>query len=284
MRTHNKIKNVAIIFELLTRQLTADILSKKDSKAISIIREHFSADSELFKELECYNTLLKTKYDSENKAELLINEVIKQRKKINLKKLEEQKYNLIKTIKETYDIDSFFNYRLANYKILASIYRLFESKKISPADVVTAKFTIIENICQKSVANNIIIDEIQEEYNKLDKTTRKLAFKFLVKIFNEKYDGLNKDQKTLLSEYVNSISNSPALTDAVNKRIPKLKADLLKLNKHTDDDIVKIKINEVVSRLDSLIKGGIVNDETILSILRYYQLQVELKEIIKKEK
>jgi hypothetical protein len=282
MRTHNKLKNTGIIFDLLSRQLTQDILSKKSSKAIVIIREYFSPDSELLKDLECYNLLTKTKYDNENKAELLINEVIKQRKKINLKKLDEEKYNLIKIIKENYDINTFFNYRLGNYKTLASIYRLFESRKLSPTDVVTAKFTILENICQKSVAKDVVVDAIQEEYAELDKTTRKLVFKLLCKNFNEKYGSLTKDQKNLLSEYVNSVSNSPALTEYVNIQIPKLKKSLLRLNKEVEDSVVQIKVNEVISRLDGLTKGGVANDEAILSMLRYFQLVSELKGTIKK--
>ena len=40
--THSKIKNTGILFELLTRQITADTMTGvKDSPALSIIREHY---------------------------------------------------------------------------------------------------------------------------------------------------------------------------------------------------------------------------------------------------
>ena len=42
---HNKIKNTGILFELLTRQITADILEGKDnnkSASVSLVKEFFS--------------------------------------------------------------------------------------------------------------------------------------------------------------------------------------------------------------------------------------------------
>ena len=281
MQKHNKIKNVGLVWELLTRQLTQDVLSNKPSKAMKILREHFTPDSELFKELECINVLTKTKYDNPAKAELLVSEVVKQRKKLNHKKLNEEKYNLIKVIKENYDIDNFFSFRVSNYKVLASIYQLFEAAKLSPADVVAAKFTIIENVCQKNIAKDVVVDAIQEEYSQLDKTTKSLVFKLLVKSFNERYENLSKEQKSLLSEYITNISNSPALTEAINIRIPKLKISLEKLGKSVTDDVVKIKLTEVCGRLDTMLKGGRVTDEHVLSLLRYYALKEELRQSIK---
>ena len=41
---HNKIKNTGILFELLTRQITADILEGKDdnkSASVSLVKEFF---------------------------------------------------------------------------------------------------------------------------------------------------------------------------------------------------------------------------------------------------
>ena len=35
---HSKIKNTGILFELLTRQITADILSNKEGNAVNILK------------------------------------------------------------------------------------------------------------------------------------------------------------------------------------------------------------------------------------------------------
>ena len=46
---HSKYKNTGILFELLVRQITADTLSGKDSKATNILKKYF-VKTELGKE------------------------------------------------------------------------------------------------------------------------------------------------------------------------------------------------------------------------------------------
>ena len=52
---HSKYKNTGILFELLTRQITSDILSgRKEPKAIPILEKYFNRNKELGKELVLY--------------------------------------------------------------------------------------------------------------------------------------------------------------------------------------------------------------------------------------
>jgi hypothetical protein len=62
------------------------------------------------------------KFPSEIKSQMLIEAVLKSRKKIDRAKLKEEKYQLIKTITEYFDIISFFQTKVQNDKLLASIY------------------------------------------------------------------------------------------------------------------------------------------------------------------
>ena len=76
---HNKIKNVGVLFELLTRQITSDTLNgtkERKSPAISILKENFKKDSILLKEYNLYKALQKQKYKTEGKAEKFIDIVI----------------------------------------------------------------------------------------------------------------------------------------------------------------------------------------------------------------
>ena len=57
---HSKYKNTGILFELLTRQLTADTIADNQPKALSIIQKYFSGNSNLLKE-EDENGLLSEK-------------------------------------------------------------------------------------------------------------------------------------------------------------------------------------------------------------------------------
>ena len=42
---HSKIKNTGILFELLTRQITADVLAGKSTKSVSILKKYFNENS-----------------------------------------------------------------------------------------------------------------------------------------------------------------------------------------------------------------------------------------------
>ena len=82
-KKHNKIKNTGILFELLTRQVTVDVLNNENnSSAIKILKEFFNTTTELGKENELYKILLEKKYKNRNHADMLIEAVIKNRKKI----------------------------------------------------------------------------------------------------------------------------------------------------------------------------------------------------------
>ena len=98
---HSKIKNTGILFELLTRQITADVLNGKDSKAVGLVKKFFNEDAPLGKELQLYRLLSEKHYESEHKANELLEVVLQSRKKITNSQLRNEKYNLIKQIKET---------------------------------------------------------------------------------------------------------------------------------------------------------------------------------------
>ena len=125
-KKHSKIKNTAILFELLTRQITVDVLnSKENTSAVKILKEFFNPKTQLGREYELYKVLLEKKYRNSDQASILLEAVIKNRRKLSNRQLKNEKYNLIKTIKETYDINEFFKSRIPNYKVLASIYNVF---------------------------------------------------------------------------------------------------------------------------------------------------------------
>ena len=109
-KTHNKLKNVGVLFELLTRQITSDTLSSnKKSPAINIVKEFFNKNSLLLKEYNLYKILQHQKYKNETRADKFIDAVIQEHGKINKTKLKREKYNLIKEIKQYYNLDDFLN-------------------------------------------------------------------------------------------------------------------------------------------------------------------------------
>jgi len=274
---HSKYKNTGILFELLTRQITSDTISGGSNKALSILKKYFNSKSELLKEYKIYNALSTKSYQDENKATILVNTLIEAHNKLNRSQLRREKYNLIKELKSTYDLNDFFKAKITNYKTMASIYNLTENKDATPLSIVDSKVQLIEHITKPSekVKKNVVM----ETYNHEDKNTRLLTQKILLEKFNDKYKGLGENQKILLQEYVNSVSNSPSLKTYINSEIKEVKKQLTQYANTVTDQVVKIKINEAQNLIKPLCKKSSVHDDNVSNLLNYYELINELKTI-----
>jgi len=274
---HSKYKNTGILFELLTRQLTADTIAGDNPRALSIIKKYFSGDSALLKEYKIYHTFTSQKYKEDNKATMLINTLIEAHGKLNKSQLRREKYNLIKEIKETYDINNFFKAKINDYKVMASIFNLLENTNASPTSIVESKTTLLEHITikPKTIKKNTVL----ENYSKQDTDTRLLTYKVLLEKFNNKYSGLQDNQKTLLKEYVNSVTNSPSLKSYINQEIKTVKKTIDGYSKKVEDKAVAVKLTETKNMIKTLCKKTSVNDDNVINLLNYYELVNELKTI-----
>jgi len=280
-KKHSKIRNTGILFELLTRQITVDVLNNnKKAQAANILKEFFNKKTQLGREYELYKVLTTENYKSENKANHLVDAVVDARKKLKETSLKREKYNLIKEIKKNYDVADFFMARIPNYKVNASIFKLFNSNlNESPAQKTENRFTIVEHITRKTISNKKKEKAITEGYKKQEKDLRLLAYGILVEKFNKKYSSLSKEQKTLLREYINNISNTNSLKEFIESETVKVKSKLQSFLPSVDDKVTKIKLNEAVNQADTLMKGRIVEDKQVVTLMRYYQLVKELKNV-----
>ena len=275
---HNKIKNTGILFELLTRQITVDLMESNSSKAVNIVKKYFKNGTQLGKEYELYKILTETKYNTESRAETLIEAVMDSRKKLSRGSIKKEKYNLIKEIRESYNEKDFFNTKINNYKVLASIYNLFEHREeVAPDKYVATKYTIVENITSQSKASKT--NKTYDYLKKQEKDLRMLAYSTLVEKFNKKYSNLTKKQKTLIKEYINNISNTNKLREYVDSEVEVVKDTLKNQIKKVDDKVTQIKLTEVVNQIDGLKKGKVVSDKQVVSMMRYYQLIGEIDNV-----
>ena len=282
MAKHSKVKNTGILFELLARQITTDTLNNIGSpSAIGIIKEHFGKGTTLRKELYLYQTLLKEKYDNKKTASRFLDYVLTERAKLNSAKLRREKYNLIREIKNNYDLSNFFKAKISNYTQNAAVYTLFETANaktfISPKSKLNSREIVVEYILGKS---NIIskVDSVVEAFRGEDKDLRLLAYKVLVDKFNKKYSKLDESQATVLREYINNISNTERLRhmlqEVVANHLKTLRVELKKV----DDKVVKIKLKEVAKQLkNSLTNKNKIDEKKILNILRLSDLVNEVR-------
>ena len=275
---HSKYKNTGILFELLTRQLTSDTIAGNQPKALSFLKKHFNKKTELLKEYKIYHTLATQKYNKDSQATMLIDTLLEAHGKLNKSQLRREKYNLIKEIKDTYNVNDFFKAKITDYKVMASIFNLLENKEATPLSIVNSKVNILEHITRKQTSDNKK-NVVLENFSKQNKDTRLLTYKVLLEKFNNKYSNLQDNQKTLLKEYVNSVTNSPALKSYINQEIKEVKKTLTKYSKKVEDKAIEIKLQETKDLIKPLSKKSSVNDDNVINLLNYYELVNELKTI-----
>ena len=271
---HSKLKNTGLIYELLVRQVASDTMSNENSNALQIIKRHFGKDSQLAQELKLYRTLQEEVFNSNNKSIKFIEALISARKQLNETLLKKEKYNLIKKLKFKFNIQEFFKSRVNNYKVHASTYKIFEyAEADDPKNYIENKFFLIEHVQRKLISEKV--KPLTNENNDV----RLLASKIIIDKFNAKYSNLNSDQKKVLREYINNVTNSEKLKNYIVSESRKLKKELSLSKNKVTSKILRIKINEVAKLLDNLQKKHIINDKDVVTILRYHELVTELKNI-----
>ena len=286
---HSKVKNTGVLFELLVRQITLEVLNgDKTENAKRIVKEFFAPGKELNNELRLYELLLKEKYSSESRAEKFVDTICEAYSKLDTNKLNKEKYNLIKTIKESFESEQFLSSPISNYKVLASIYKVFEARTVKNydiKDIFNSKITLIENITSKpSVKKSTDVDDstqLVEMYKKQDKDIRLLTYKILVETFNKRYTNLDVKQKDVLREYINNISNTTKFKDYYSTELAKTINELNSVGKKICDKVTSIKLNETLSVLKSQKIGKTVSDNQVSILLMSQELVKELKSKLK---
>lgn len=276
---HSKYKNTGILFEMLVRKLTSETLSSDKSVTIDIIKKYFGRNTELSKELQLYNALIKEQFRSEAQALDYIRTVKSAHNKLNTAVLNRQKYNLVKEISEKFVFDNVSKIHIANYKVLASINMIFEYNETdNPKQLLECKNAIIENglLTERVTPKK---DPVLESFESQPKEMRLLTYKLLIDKFNEKYSGLDESQKKLLNQYITHVNDTATLKEYVQKIIPKIKTQLADSAKAIDDRVVKIKVEKLSEMLCNVENLKTIKESHILSLLRYFDLIRELKEV-----
>ena len=277
---HSKYKNTGILFEMLVRKLTSETLSSDKSVTIDIIKKYFGKNTELSQELNLYNSLLKEqRFKTEASAYEYIRMIKAAHSKINQNSLRRQRYNLVKEISEKFKFEDISKIHINNYKVLASINMIFENEESdNPLQLMECKRVVASNALLNETINTKK-DSVLEKFQSQSKDMRLLTYKLLVDKFNEKYSSLTEDQKQLLNKYVTNVNDTTMLREYVQKIIPNIKKQLFGEAKRIDDKVVKIKVEKLSEMLCNVENLKVIKESHILSLLRYFDLIKELKEI-----
>ena len=279
---HSKYKNTGLIFELLVKQIAADTLSGKESPAIKIIKKFFTGNSSLGKEYKLYEYVLKNRGVGSKRSEAVLNTVLELSKKLDNETLRKQKYEIVKDLKEVYDLEEFFSIKVESYKPLAALYCLLEATNqdnVDPSSIVDNKVTILEHLTQNTQSKKHSKDRLIEEYTKYEKDVRLLAYKILLEKFNKQYENLLPEQKHILKEIITSTNSTTKLRNLVNEEIVKIQQEVSHLKGKVEDQIISIKLEEILKNIKPLTNTQKVEDNHLISLMQYYDLVNELKRL-----
>jgi len=276
---HSKYKNTAILFEMLVRKLTSETLTSDKTVTVEIIKKYFGKNTALSKELQLYNSLIKENLKSEAQALDFIRTCKDAHSKLNKSLLRRQRYNLVKEISENFDFQKVSKIRINNYKELASIYKLFEyTEADNPKDLLECKTSIVSHLLGET-KQSLKLSPLLEKYKGYKKDVRILTYKLLVDKFNSKYSGLDENQKKVLNKYITHVNDSESVKQYLEEIIPSIKKQLKEQVSLITDKATKIKVDKLSEMLCNVETIKTIKESHVLTILRYYDLIKELKEV-----
>lgn len=269
---HSKYKNTGLLFELLVRQITADTMDNINSPAVNTLKKYF-INTELGKEYKIYEQLSNFKNLTEVKSEIVISSLLEASAKLDRVEVKKQRYNLIKEVKKSYDVEKFFKAKVGNYKIYAALNNLIENQSnssITPEDTINNKVTLLEHLIKEPIRTKE--DTLMEEYKGYPKDIKILTHRIMLEKFNEKYSNFSTSQKVILKEVVTSIDNTGKLREFYNLKATEITEALeSKLNK-IQDEVLRIKLQEVVKYLKTIPNSKKVSNDNIVNLLQYSEL------------
>ena len=265
---HNKKRNTAFVFEALAREATVAIIkgdNERKEKVVSIVRKHFTTDSLLKKDLECYRSLYENQDLDEPTSKKIMEAAMAAKRLIDPDGLFKQQTAVINDINKDLSPDTFNNF-VPNYKSLATIAKMFNTN--SPKQSVMLETRIVEGMTGKLEEQNL-------------QPVDSLTFSTFTKKFNEKYgSSLLEEQKSLLNNYISSFSQDDLEAKIYfNRELGRLKQSLSEATKveeiANDPEMLK-KTQAVRERLETLSKETSLNESTLLTIMKTQQLVKEI--------
>jgi hypothetical protein len=285
-RSHNKKRNVGIIYELLLRNISSALVENNKPSAeiaLKIIENRFDKSKELYKEFRLFNALAKTTVSNSAVAAAILTEAKQAARRCNNKKLEKEKSFLIRDINHNLKDKDFYHRRLPEYKIYATIHTLLgEWRKVDSSDLskmVQYESKIVEWLLTEK-------EDHQQEDDFTNPDVNKLVVKIMTEKINNKYRGkMNKSQRDLIKSYAFSLSsnNENLIRENLNSLKDKTVDSLNNLKAKTDNGIILEKIDSVTKKIinEDVEK---IDDQKISKFLVVMQLHQELKEALNERK
>jgi hypothetical protein len=271
-RNHNKRRNTGFVYEALIREVTRCVLEGQGERkkvVLKILKEHFSSEKVLAKELDCYKTLIETKSLDKYTAEKMIYKVRENFLAIDKQKVLLEQNAVISKINRRLGPAVFDNF-VPNYKSLATIFSIF-NEKTSVKKKVLYENSVLDSLMEDPKNNNK-----EENKGALDK----VIFKQFAKKFNTTYGSLSENQKNLIKVCVLESNDKNDTLYFINEELSNIKREIessLSMEEVASDPEMVENTKKVLKMLDNLKEQKTLNDSFLIKVLKMQSLVSEYK-------
>ena len=272
-KTHNKKRNVGVIYEILVKYIARCLVEKNDRErkiASKIIRKYYAPDTEIYKEYRLFKSLVETTVSNNSVAGSIMFEAKKASKNLDEAKLDKEKSNLIREVNYQLNSSDVYKTKVDNYRLYATIQTVLnEWRKDFPSDIqmlATYEDKITTWLLESKKNDEFDIDD--------KKDVDSFVVKIMAEKFNDRYgSNLCQEQKSLLRKYVFS-GGSDSVREEVETMVEVAKQRLL--NYSTDSDYVMSKVTRVATKINEH-DFSVLNDETVSKALTLISMIKQLE-------
>lgn len=200
MTRHNKKRNTGLLYEFLVRTISDAIIEgneKKRGVALSVLRKHFIPGTELHKEFRLFHSLAATTVQSPSVADTILEAAKKASTQCNESRLDHEKSLLIRSINHQINDETFYNRRIPEYKIYATIQTLLNEWRNGQFNDIVRLAQFEQQLKEWLLQNKNVTT--------LDETAQAdpLVEKLMVKKINERYkNNLTNEQAEIIQSYI----------------------------------------------------------------------------------
>lgn len=281
MTRHNKKRNTGLLYEFLVRTISDAIIEGDDSRkniALSVIRKHFKPGTELHKEFRLFHSLAETTVQSSSVADSILEAAKQASSQCNMNKLDHEKSLLIRSINHNINDTGFFNRRIPEYKIFATIQTLLNEWRDNDFSNIV-RLAQFEEQLKEWLLQDKVVSRLDEE---IEASSDPLVEKLMLKKINERYkNNLTEQQSEIIRSYIFAKDNQ--LTDKLSEDFGKIRDTALdSIKSYLNENVGKDKyLDEKLKKAQDLILNESVDDiddQRVERFLDISKLTEELKE------
>ena len=282
MAKHNKKRNIGIIYELLLRQISSDLIENNLSrvkKATSILEKHFNKNTNLYKEFRLVNALTTSNVSNSEAAAAILFEAKAAARRSSPKALDKSKSSLIRDINYNIDDKNFYYRKVPNYIDYANVQSLINEWRMNDKSDFKKMIMLegkVVNILLKEKHNK---DVYQENKDIDSQSSNKLVLKLMTEKINKKYSGLSVDQKEIIKNYAfyNQDNQKNTLVSFLQEKKNECLTTLDNFKETNKNDFISTKIENVRQKIKNLNENDL-SDKSIIKFMTAIDLIKQIKE------